>query len=142
MKKYLHLLSVAAGILLLAAGFLMLKIIADPQGILLTLPYVCIGIGSGCFGGGMAEVINKRLMKNDPEFAKQREIDLNDERNVAIGNRAKAKAYDMMVFAFGALMLAFSLMDVEIRVILLLVFCYLFVICYGCYYRFKYDKEM
>ena len=63
-------------------------------------------------------------------------------RYVAIANRAKAKAHDMMVFVFGALMLAFTLMGTDMTSVLLLVFAYLFVIGYAVYYRCKYDKEM
>ncbi|MFK7697603.1 hypothetical protein ACI5FR_32875, partial [Paenibacillus sp. HJGM_3] len=59
-----------------------------------------------------------------------------------IANRGKAKAYDMMVFVFGALILALALMGVDLTVVLLLVFAYLFTIGYGTYYRFKYYKEM
>lgn len=48
----------------------------------------------------------------------------------------------MMVYIFGALMLALALMETELTVVLLLVFAYLFTIGYGIYYRFKYDREM
>ena len=48
----------------------------------------------------------------------------------------------MMVFAFGALMLTFALMNIDLVTVLLLVSTYLFVIGYGAYYRFKYDREM
>lgn len=53
------------------------------------------------------------------------EIEENDERNINIGNRAKAKAYDMMIFVFGALMLSLALMNVDLMVVLMLVCCYL-----------------
>jgi 4-hydroxybenzoate polyprenyltransferase len=70
------------------------------------------------------------------------EIERKDERNIAISNRSKAKAYDLMIFVFGALMLSFALMGVDLVLILLLVFAYLFVVGYGIFYRIKYDKEM
>lgn len=57
----------------------------------------------------MGEIILQSAMKSDPAAAKQLEIDKKDERNLAIANQAKAKAYDMMVFVFGALMLSFAL---------------------------------
>lgn len=132
---------VVAGLILLAGSLYLIRTTPDPQGLLRTLPYVCIGLGSGMFGGGMGELIGRRALKNSPA-AKQMEINKNDERNVAISTRAKAKAYDMMVFVFGALMLAFALMETELTVVLLLVFAYLFTIGYGVYYRFKYDREM
>ncbi|WP_340021339.1 DUF6442 family protein [Paenibacillus sp. FSL K6-1096] len=133
---------VIAGLLLLAGSLYLIRTTPDPQGVLRSLPYVCIGIGCGLFGGGMGELIGRRALKNSPAIAKQLEINKNDERNVAIANRAKAKAYDMMVFVFGALMLAFALMETELTVVLLLVFAYLFTIGYGTYYRLKYDREM
>jgi hypothetical protein len=70
------------------------------------------------------------------------EIERKDERNVSISNRAKAKAYDLMIYVFGALLLSFALIGVDMVEILLLVFAYLFVAGYGVFYRIKYDKEM
>ena len=48
----------------------------------------------------------------------------------------------MMLFLFGALMLIFAIMGVDLAAVLLLVFAYLFV--HGCavYYRIKYEREM
>lgn len=132
----------SAGLILLAAGLYLVKTLADPQGIMRALPYVCVGIGCGIFGHGMGNTISRRAIKNHPDIQKQMEIDKNDERNIAIANHAKAKAYDMMTFVFGSLMLAFALMGVDMVVVLLLVFAYLFVEFYGIYYRIKFDKEM
>ena len=81
-------------------------------------------------------------MKNNPDIEKQLEINRNDERNIAIGNRAKAKAYDMMIFVFGSLLIAFALMGIDVIAVLLTTFAYLFVVGYGIYYSCKYDKEM
>lgn len=131
-----------AGLLLLGAGLFWTKTLSDPQGILRVLPYVFIGIGCGGFGHGMGDILGVRALKNSPDIARQIEIDRMDERNVAIGNRAKAKAYDMMIFVFGALMVSFALMQVDLKVILLFVVAYLFVVGCGLYYRFKYEKEM
>ena len=130
------------GLILLAVGLYLVKTTADPQGIMKSLPFVCIGIGCGAFGSGIGTVISRRAIRNNPELQKQMEIDQNDERNVAIANRAKAKAYDIMVFIFGALMLSFALMNVDMVVVLLLVFSYLVVVGFGVYYRIKFEKEM
>ncbi|MFF2889282.1 DUF6442 family protein [Paenibacillus sp. NPDC057967] len=81
-------------------------------------------------------------MKHNPAAAKQLEIEKKDERNMAIVNRAKAKAYDMMVFVFGALITAWALMDLDLTMVLLLVCAYLFILGYGTDYRFKRFKEM
>ncbi|URN93007.1 MAG: hypothetical protein NAG76_14280 [Candidatus Pristimantibacillus lignocellulolyticus] len=81
-------------------------------------------------------------MKNHPDAAKQLEIDKKDERNLVIANRAKAKAYDMMVFVLGALILVFALMGIDLIAVLILVFVYAFILGYNIYYRVKYYKEM
>ncbi len=132
----------ALGLVMLGAGVFLVKTVPQPEGIMRALPYVCIGIGCGIFGQGMGNIISRKAMKNTPDIQRQREIDKKDERNIAIGNRAKAKAFDMMIFVFGALMLSFALMSVDFIAVLLLCFAYLFVIFYGIYYRIKYDREM
>lgn len=130
------------GLLLLGAGLYLARTVIEPQGVMRALPYVFIGVGCGIFGQGMGEIISRRAIKNNPDIQKRMDIEKNDERNMAIANRAKAKAYDMMIFVFGALMIAYALMGIDLVQVLLLVFAYLFVIGYGIYYRFKFDKEM
>jgi len=131
-----------AGIAILAVGVYLIKTIEDPQGLLRALPYLCVGLGSGIFGHGMGEIMTRFAMKNNPAAAKQLEIEKNDERNLAIANRAKAKAYDLMVFVFGALLIALALMDLDLTMVLLLVFAYMIIVGYCTYYRYKYYKEM
>lgn len=142
MKKYGSNVMAGMGLVLLGVGLFLVKALVDPQGICKALPYVLIGLGCGGFGHGMGSIIEKKTMKKHPDLQKQKEIDANDERNVAITSRAKEKAYDLMVFLFGALMLTFALMNIDMVAVLLLVFAYLFVVGYGIYYRLKYAKEM
>ena len=134
--------TIIIGLLLLAVSLYLIKTRNDPQGIRRTLPYVCIGIGCGLFGHGMGNVISERAINSYPELKRQLDIEKNDERNVAIANRAKGKAFDMMTFVFGALMLSFALMGIDMVAVLLLVFAYLLVHGFALYYRFKFDKEM
>lgn len=61
---------------------------------------------------------------------------------MAIAYRAKAKAYDMMVFTLGAILLASALMDLDMVAILMLVFADLLIIGYRIYYQIKYEREM
>lgn len=133
---------VIIGLLLLGTGLYFVKTIDDPRGIMQALPYVCIGVGCGLFGQGMGGILSQKAIQNHPEIQKQMDIEKNDERNIAIANRAKGKAFDIMTFVFGALMLAFALMGVDMVATLLLVFAYLFVHGYAIYYRCKYNEEM
>jgi hypothetical protein len=142
MKKSFDVITTIIGLLLLGIGLYLIKTVVEPQGMMKALPYVCVGLGCGAFGHGMGEMIGRRTVKNHPDIKKQIEIDRQDERNIAIGNRAKAKAYDIMTYIYGALILSFALMGIDLTVILLLGFAYFFVACYGVYYRCKYDKEM
>ena len=55
------------------------------------VPFLCLGVGCGLFGGGTGELLAVQAMKKHPELQKQNEIAERDERNVAIGNAAKPR---------------------------------------------------
>lgn len=141
-KNNVLVITTILGVVLLAIGLVLIKSIDTPQGIMITLPYICIGVGCGIFGHGMGGIISNKAIKNYPDVAKRIEIEEQDERNIAIGNRAKAKAYDMMVSVFGALLFTLALMGIEMKELLLLVFSYLFVVGCNIYYLSKFNKEM
>ena len=130
------------GIALLATGFILLKLFPGPLGFLRTLPYVCIGFGCGILGHGVGDCVAKRAYKKNTVLARQMEIDAADERNIMLADRAKSKAFDLMTYVFGALMVSFALMEVDLSALLLLIATYLFVEGYGIYYRYKLEKEM
>lgn len=138
-KKYIL---TVIGILLLAGGLILIKTKEATGDTVYVLPYLYVGLGCGLFGHGMGEIVQSRIMKSNQEAKNLMEIEKKDERNIAILNRSKAKAYDMMVFVFGALLVSLALMNTDIVVILMLVCSYLFVVFYGIYYRIKYEKEM
>jgi hypothetical protein len=142
MKKGAQVLITATGLVLAAAGLYMIKHGEGLSGLMRALPYVCVGAGCGAFGHGMGDLIGRSALKRAPDLRKQMEIEQKDERNLAIMNRAKGRAYDAMVFIFGALIFSLALMNTEMSVILLLVFGYLLVVGISVYYRCKYDREM
>lgn len=140
MKKvgFYYILAVL-GFAVLAAGLLLLKASQSDSSI---VPYLCVGFGCGIFGHNVGELISRHAIKKTPEVAKRLEIEENDERNIALRNRAQSKAYNIMLPVFGALIVAFGLMGVEMKVILLLIAAYLFVCGCSVYYRLKYEREM
>lgn len=138
----LNWLAIGAGLLLLAAGLLALKWLPARQGALVALPYICIGLGCGAFGSGLSGLINRKVLGDNPRLQKQIVIEQNDERNIALSNRAKAKAFDAMLYLFGALMIAFSLMGVPLFATLALVAAYLLTVGLLIFYLNKYHKEM
>ena len=133
---------IVAGLVLLVAGVVLAVTIKEPEGVMRYLPFLCIGYGCGIFGGGMGSLNGKSILEKKPEAKKQKDIAEKDERNLVIGYRAKAKAYDMMVFMFGALIISFVLMETGIVPVVMLVCAQLLILGYGLYYRIKYEKEM
>lgn len=137
MKKRYYVFAIL-GFAVFAAGLLLVKTAGESN----IAPYLCIGFGSGIFGHGVGEILSRRAAKKAPEAARQREIEENDERNVALRDKAQAKAYNIMLPVFGALFIAFALMGVELRVVLLLIAAYIFVCASSIYNRIKLEREM
>lgn len=141
-KKTRYILMIIGGLTLLAIGLFIIKTKPEGERIMLTLPYICIGVGCGIMGHGMGNWIADKAVAKAPDEAKRIEIETKDERNVMIANQAKAKAYDSMVFIFGTLLIVLALLNIDMVVILMLVACYLLVVGISIYYRIKYEKEM
>lgn len=140
-KNTRNVLFILLGLLAAAAGLWLLRGGAD-LGAVRALPYLCIGVGCGLFGQGAGELLAARAVKGDPALQRRLEVERADERNRAIADRAKGKAFDRMTFVYGALMLTFALMEVELAAVLLLVAAYLFVEFSAVYYRCKLEKQM
>ena len=132
----------AIGFVIFIAGLVLIKLLPEAGGILKTLPYLCIGIGAGIFGGNLGTAIKNKTALKNPQVAKQIEVEQKDERNQAISDKAKARAYDLMIYVYAAVLLAFALMQVDMYVILTLVAVYLFFVLTNVYYLIKYHKEM
>ena len=139
MKKGIFFTLSVIGLVLIAVGLYFAKSAPEAQGVMRVFPYYCIGIGCGAFGHGVGELI---ALKAAGDLQKQIEIEKKDERNITISNYAKGKAYDAMIYIFGALIISFGLMNIDWHVVLMLVFAYLLVQGISVYYRGKYDKEM
>ena len=124
------------GLLLCVAGAVLLK----NGGLATPLPYVLLGVGCGLFGQGAGALISQKILQSTPETERSLRIERNDERNVTLANRAMA--YDLMSVIFGALMVSFALMGVELTAVLLLAAAYLSVHGYAIWCRCKLEKEM
>jgi len=130
------------GLLVLMVGLCMIKIFDSSKNIMSTMYYVFIGLGCTIFGYGIGKICTMQAEKADPKMAKRNLINKNDERNVAVRNKAKAKAYDIMVYIFAALQIAFGLMGVGLPVIIILNVAYFSVIGFEIYYFRKLNREM
>ena len=142
MKTTGNVLTAICGVLVCAGGLFLLKTVADPQGIMQALPFILIGIGCGAFGYGVGEAVKCRVLRKHPDLARQQQIESQDERNQAIDNIAKAKAFDLMIYVFAALLIAFALMGAEAKIIIPLVIGYLLIGFYRIYYQCRLAKKM
>lgn len=129
------------GVLLFAGGFCLLRLELDWPG-LETLPYLLIGAGCGLFGYGLGDFLSRLAQEKDPALAKQLEIETQDERNIMIGNAAKAKGFEISNYIYSALLLAFALMDPSFSIIIPFVVAYLFVQFYAVYQRIQLEKQL
>jgi len=106
------------------------------------LPFVLIGIGAGSFTGGLSSVVSTYMMKKDPNMAKQVDIISNDERNITIENKARAKTDVFMSMLLYGLVIFLALMQVQPLVVLVFtaaIFVRMFVLLY---FLSKYHREM
>ena len=141
MKNKKQYLVCCLGILVLAAGFCLILAVPAPRHILRTLPYICIGLGCGMFGYGVGEIVKGLALRKDPALAKQIAIEEKDERNVTLGNQARARGFKISTYVYAALMLAYALMGVSFTVILPFVAVYLFVQGYTVYCQIQLFKS-
>lgn len=134
---------IICSLFLLTMGLFLIKISNNPQGVMKALPYVCIGIGCVLFGYGMEYVLYEQTINKEPKLKKILDIEKReDERSEAIKNKAKRKAFDMMTFVFGALMISFAIIEIDTVAIFLLIFAYLFIHGFEiCYYIKIYKKR-
>lgn len=139
MKKKSNYIRLILGIILLVAGFIMIK---EQWFVDSGVPYIFLGFGCGIFGNGVDDLARGWSRKKDPAAAKREAIEIKDERNIQIRNMAKAKGFDLMNFTLIPLTIAFGLMKESFRVILPLIVLYLLVDFYAIYWMGKLGKQM
>ena len=70
-----YILIAAAGLIVFVTGLVLAAISRDADGIMKTLPFILVGVGSGIFGGNIGTALKKKEMFKHPEAAKQMEIE-------------------------------------------------------------------
>ena len=92
-KKTLYIAFIIVGLCLAAASLILWEAIPNSLGGTL------MGSGSGMAAIGLTQLLMLRLDQKDPALARRKEIEVNDERNVAIRRRAKALSGDVLQWA-------------------------------------------
>ena len=130
------------GILLFIFSVILLLQYPDAKGVLATLPFILLGIGSGILGSNVGIIIQHRIFMKNPKAYKRYEIEEHDERNISINQCSKAKAYDATIYLYSALMLYFALMGADLIFLFPLVGCYFLSIVIRMYHLYQYQKKM
>lgn len=102
----------------------------------------CVGIGAGLFGLSIAKILTLIIEYKNPNIKHKKDIEVKDERNVCIVNRAKAKAFDAIGIVFGILMLIYTFINAGLPLILLVIVAYSIVYVLYIVFFNKYSKEM
>jgi hypothetical protein len=92
-KKTLYIAFIVIGLCFAAAALILWDAISSSLGGAL------MGSGSGMAAIGLTQLLMLCLDTKDPAQARRKEIEVNDERNVAIRRRAKALSGDVLQWA-------------------------------------------
>lgn len=130
------------GFILIVTGIVLVILFSESQGIMKTLPFICLGIGAGSFSGGLGGLISYRRMQQNPQLAKEKQINTKDERNIIITYRAKAMSYNLTIIIFAFLIMFLAMVQVETYITLIFTGAYILIIFLHFYFFNKYYKEM
>ena len=138
MKKnniWLYVIGMIAGGVLL---FLGRKVFVAEE--LKMLAGICFGFGSAFFVLGIGNLVGAFTAAKfeDQEVIRQKRIEENDERNIRILDRSRAKANQVLVYILSIIILVLGFMNVELYVIILfaslLLVQFVLVIIFSNYY--------
>lgn len=130
------------GVLLAAAGMILPAVDKEAEGMLRALPGIMTGVGCGLFGSNAGLLLTRLASRKNPQLAKQQAILEKDERNISISHQAKAKAYDLMIWVYGTLLLGLALIGTTGLAMYFVVAAYLIVVAAHIYYLHTLHKTM
>lgn len=103
---------------------------------------ILLGIGSGLIGMSISNLKMNRKLEKDPLLKRKNDIEYNDERNIMIRNRAKAKSADIIQWFIMGIAYLTILIGAPLWVTLIIVGVYvLYYILYACF-LVKYQNEI
>lgn len=130
------------GLLLVIGSSFALYFFGNEKFAYTVISYCIFGGGFGLLGDGIGRLNAARLEKKDPERMRLYNIEKNDERNIYIDEKARAKAFTLSQYLFSAVLVVLAIMRVELKALLLVLAADLLVLAYSLYIRLKLYKEM
>lgn len=130
------------GLLILGFILILVSIFFLSDESLKTLSGICLGVGTGLLGLSTSSLILQNWYYKHPLELKQSKIDIKDERNISIRNKAKAKSADIIQWFIMGIAWITIIANFQIWITLLLVAVFLLKNVLELYFTYKYDKEM
>jgi hypothetical protein len=105
---------------------------------------MCFGLGAALFALGIGALAGKIVTDKvvTPDIARQKEIDVNDERNVRIRERVGARTNQIIFYLLCALVLFYGFMGVELWIILSIAALFVVELVLVIVLTNRYSKEM
>ena len=103
---------------------------------------ILLGTGAGVIGASIAKLYFINLEKKNPDIAKENEIELQDERNILILQRAKAKSADITQWLIMIIAYLEIFVNAPLWIILLTVGIFVLYNIIQIYYINKFNNEM
>ena len=103
---------------------------------------ILLGTGAGVIGASIAKLYTINLEKKNPDMIKENEIELQDERNVLIRQRAKAKSADITQWLIMVIAYLEIFVNAPLWIILLTVGIFVLYNIIQIYYINKFNKEI
>ena len=103
---------------------------------------ILLGTGAGVIGASIAKLYFISLEKKNPDMIKENEIELQDERNVLILQRAKAKSADITQWLIMLIAYLEIFVNAPLWIILLTVGIFVLYNIIQIYYINKFNNEM
>ena len=107
-----------------------------------SLSGLLLGTGAGVIGASIAKLYFISLEKKNPDMIKENEIELQDERNVLIRQRAKAKSADITQWLIMIIAYLEIFVNAPLWIILLTVGIFVLYNIIQIYYINKFNNEM
>ena len=101
-----------------------------------------IGLGSGLIGAALAQLFTIRIYSKNPEKLKVKTVEVNDERNIMIKEKARAKTYGIFNFVLSALLLLLVFMGLKPIWLSAAISLYIIRYIIEIFFINKYMKEM
>ena len=103
---------------------------------------ILLGTGAGVLGANIAKLYFISLEKKNPDIIKENEIELKDERNVLILQKAKAKSADITQWLIMLVAYLEILVNAPLWITLVTIGIFVLYNIIQIYYVNKFNKEM